>query len=139
MPQPLLSILNIIVANCRMGRNAIIPQTNSGIIPLDPYLNILTLGYVFEKQLEKGLGFLVFEADDSFGKARVDEECFLACSLNYLLEVNAGAGEKKSKAYGVNANDWVLRFDWLSAYKFPISPRAFGLWEPAMLSSQPFQ
>lgn len=130
MPQPLHSILNIIVADCRMRRNAIIPQTHSGIIPLDPYLNILTSGDVFEKQLEKGVGFLVFETDDPFGTAGVDEERFLACSLDYFLEVDAGAGEKKGKAYGVNANNRVLRFDWLSAYKFPISSRAFGLWKP---------
>lgn len=91
MPQPpLLSILNVVVANCRMRRNAIIPQTNGGIIPPGPYLNILTLGDVFEKQLQKGVRFLVFETDDFFGKARVDEERFLACSLNHLLEVDAG-------------------------------------------------
>jgi hypothetical protein len=101
MPQPLLSILNIIVADCRMRRNAIIPQTYRGIIPLDPYLNILTSGDVFEKQFEKGIGFLVFETDDPFGKAGVDEERFLACSLDYFLRGGCeGRGEKEQGLRG---------------------------------------
>ena len=83
-----------------MRRNAIIPQTHSGIIPLDPYLNILTLGDVFEKQLEKGVRFLVFETDDPFGKAGVDEERLLACSLDYFLEVMRGQGRKRARLTG---------------------------------------
>jgi hypothetical protein len=52
MPQPLLLSINIIITNRRMRRNAIIPQADGLIIPLNPHLDILALGDVLEEQLE---------------------------------------------------------------------------------------
>jgi hypothetical protein len=67
-----------------MRCDAIIPQTDRFIIPLNPHLNILTLRDVFEEQLEQGIRFLIFETDDLFGEAGVYEEGFLAGCLNRI-------------------------------------------------------
>lgn len=68
-----------------MCRNAIIPQTDSPIIPLDSDLDILTLAYMLKQQLQQRIGFLVFKTNDLLREARVDEEGFVACCLMRML------------------------------------------------------
>jgi len=81
MPQSFLSVINVIVTDCSMCRNAIIPQTDRGIIPFNPDLDILALRDVLEKQLEQCVRLLVLETDNSFSEAGVYEECLLASCL----------------------------------------------------------
>ena len=81
MPQSLLSVINIVVTDCRVRRNTIIPQTDRGIVPFDPDLDILALRDMLEKQLEQGVRLFFFEADNSFSEAGIYEERFLASCL----------------------------------------------------------
>lgn len=81
MSQTLFLIINIIITNRRMRRNAIVPQTDRALFPLDADLDILGLGDVLEQQLEQGIGFLVFETDDPLREPRVYEKGLLAGSL----------------------------------------------------------
>lgn len=97
MPQALLLTINVIIRDCSVCRNTIIPQTNRLIIPLDSDLNVLRLGDVFEQQLEQGLRLLVFETNNSLGKARVYEKGFLAGCL-IVCQRSSGIDQRRNSS-----------------------------------------
>jgi len=79
-----------------MRRNAIIPETDRRIIPLDPDLDILTLASILKQELKQHIRFLIFKTDDLLREARVDEEGFVACCLVRMLvvELEGRRGER---------------------------------------------
>jgi len=54
-----------------MRRNAIIPETDRRIIPLDPDLDILTLASILKQELKQHIRFLIFKTDDLLREARL--------------------------------------------------------------------